>query len=84
MSAHRGLIHSLAWSAESSVLVSGGADSTVRIWDAKSAGGERTASMRAEGNGTGRGVNGDAVAGMERGGLPMSPGGAQWDEMNST
>ncbi len=39
MTGHTGSIYSLAFSAESSLLVSGGADWTVRCWDIKSAGG---------------------------------------------
>jgi transcription initiation factor TFIID subunit 5 len=83
MSGHRGAIQSLSWSAESSVLVSGGLDCTVKCWDVKSSGGERmVGSMRADG--TARGA-GDAMSSVnERGGLPMGPGEPQWDEMNST
>lgn len=33
MVGHTGPIHSLSFSAESTVLVSGGADATVRVWD---------------------------------------------------
>lgn len=33
MRGHRATIHSLSFSAESTVLVSGGADETVRVWD---------------------------------------------------
>jgi WD40 repeat protein len=39
MTGHTGSIYSLAFSAESSLLVSGGADWTVRCWDVKGAGG---------------------------------------------
>ncbi len=39
MTGHTASIYSLAFSAESTVLVSGGADWTVRCWDVKSAGG---------------------------------------------
>jgi transcription initiation factor TFIID subunit 5 len=39
MTGHTASVYSLAFSAESSVLVSGGADWTVRCWDVKSAGG---------------------------------------------
>jgi transcription initiation factor TFIID subunit 5 len=39
MTGHTASVYSLAFSAESSVLVSGGADWTVRCWDIKSAGG---------------------------------------------
>jgi len=39
MTGHTASVYSLAFSAESSVLVSGGADWTVRCWDVKSSGG---------------------------------------------
>jgi transcription initiation factor TFIID subunit 5 len=39
MMGHTASIYSLAFSAESSLLVSGGADCTVRCWDVKNAGG---------------------------------------------
>lgn len=39
MTGHTSSIYSLAFSAESSMLVSGGADWTLRCWDVKSAGG---------------------------------------------
>lgn len=39
MAGHTATIHSLDFSQESSVLVSGGADWTVRCWDVKSPGG---------------------------------------------
>jgi len=42
MTGHTSSIYSLAFSAESSLLVSGGADWTVRCWDVKGAGGTRT------------------------------------------
>lgn len=82
MKGHKAAIHSLSFSAESSVLVSGSADSTVRVWDAKSAGGERgSSSARANGSGvTGAdndGPGGGSRMGNERGGLPMGPG--DWD-----
>jgi transcription initiation factor TFIID subunit 5 len=44
MTGHTGLVHSLAFSAESSVLVTGGADWTVRCWDVKGAGGRSLSS----------------------------------------
>lgn len=44
MTGHASSIYSLAFSAESSLLVSGGADWTVRCWDVKGAGGARTSS----------------------------------------
>lgn len=42
MTGHTATIYSLAFSQETSVLVSGGADWTVRCWDVKSAGGLAT------------------------------------------
>lgn len=39
MTGHSASVYSLAFSAESSLLVSGSADCTVRCWDIKSAGG---------------------------------------------
>lgn len=39
MTGHTASIYSLAFSAESSLLVSGGADWSVRCWDVKGAGG---------------------------------------------
>jgi len=39
MTGHTGPIYSLGFSAESTMLVSGGADWTVRCWDVKHAGG---------------------------------------------
>jgi len=44
MTGHTATIYSLAFSQETSVLVSGGADWTVRCWDVKSAGGLMTKS----------------------------------------
>jgi transcription initiation factor TFIID subunit 5 len=41
MGGHTAAIYSLAFSEESSLLVSGGADWTVRCWDVKSPGGPR-------------------------------------------
>jgi len=41
MTGHSGSIYSLAFSQESSLLVSGGADWTVRCWDVKGAGGPK-------------------------------------------
>jgi transcription initiation factor TFIID subunit 5 len=41
MTGHTASVYSLAFSAESSLLVSGGADWTVRCWDVKGAGGAR-------------------------------------------
>lgn len=55
MTGHTAAIYSLAFSAESSLLVSGGADWTVRCWDVKSAGGLPN---KARENGGVNGVNG--------------------------
>lgn len=46
MTGHTSSIYSLAFSAESSLLMSGGADWTVRAWDVKGTGGPRTKSMK--------------------------------------
>jgi transcription initiation factor TFIID subunit 5 len=46
MSGHTSSVHSLAFSAESNVLVSGSADCTVRVWDVD-------ASKRGDGSGSG-------------------------------
>lgn len=56
MTGHTASIYSLAFSAESSLLVSGGADWTVRCWDVKSAGGLPT---KARENGVTNGVSGN-------------------------
>ena len=55
MLGHTASVYSLAFSAESSLLVSGGADWTVRCWDTKSAGGLLSKSRE---NGAVNGVNG--------------------------
>lgn len=75
MIGHRAPINSLSFSAESSVLVSGSADCTVRCWDVKFAGGERT---RAEAEGRRGGGAGVDLAGTGR--IPMGPGEVGWDE----
>lgn len=46
MTGHTSSIYSLAFSAESSLLVSGGADWTVRCWDVKGLGGLRVKSQK--------------------------------------
>lgn len=58
MTGHTASIYSLAFSEESSLLVSGGADWTVRCWDVKSPGG--SAKHRENGSMS----NGDSVATM--------------------
>ena len=55
MMGHTASIYSLAFSEESSLLVSGGADWTVRCWDVKSPGGS---AAKPRENGLG---NGDSV-----------------------
>lgn len=49
MMGHNASVYSLAFSAESSLLVSGGADWTVRCWDVKSAGGTKNHKPRENG-----------------------------------
>lgn len=78
MTGHQGQITSLSFSAESSVLVSGSLDSTVRCWDVKSAGGEKSSSMRDEGDATRRGSG--TVNHVEAGELPLGPGRDTWEE----
>lgn len=72
MQGHKGPINSLSFSAESSVLVSGSADCTVRVWDVKSAGGERAASSARAGATSGGG--GGAGAGTGVGGAAGTGG----------
>ena len=61
MTGHTSSIYSLAFSAESSLLVSGGADWTVRSWDVKGSGGPR---MKPQRNGA---INGRSYADEETG-----------------
>lgn len=75
MTGHQGAITSLSFSAESSVLVSGGLDSTVRCWDVKSAGGTKSSSMRQEGESAARRSSGQ-VNNVELGSIPMGDGDA--------
>lgn len=59
MLGHTASIYSLAFSAESSMLVSGGADWTVRCWDVKAPGGLAEKDKSKEnGVASGAGVNG--------------------------
>lgn len=61
MTGHTSSIYSLAFSAESTLLVSGGADWTVRTWDVKAAGGQKAKAQQQKngvvvnGNGSGAG-----------------------------
>lgn len=86
MTGHTSAITSLSFSAESSVLVSGGLDSTVRCWDVKSAGGERPSALSVAAN---RGAGGDTegrqrvsstLGGESHGALPMGQSENGWDE----
>lgn len=61
MLGHTASIYSLAFSAESALLVSGGADWTVRCWDVKGAGGLASKSRE---NGAVNGINGTATNGI--------------------
>ena len=64
MTGHTASIYSLAFSAESNLLVSGGADWTVKCWDVKSAGGPPNKSQP---NGTGmNGISDDPVNGLPK------------------
>lgn len=78
MTGHKARIQTLSFSAESSLLVSGGLDCTVRCWDVKSAGGERVSADGMDGmrRTTGNGIN---AVGTEHGELPMGPGESSWD-----
>ena len=78
MTGHQGHITSLSFSAESSVLVSSGLDSTVRCWDVKSAGGEKSSSMRDEADASKRASG--LVNNVEMGELPLGPGRDTWEE----
>ena len=78
MTGHKAPIQTLSFSAESSLLVSGSLDCTVRCWDAKSAGGERVSVDGMDGMRRTAGNGLDAV-GMEQGELPMGPGQSSWD-----
>ncbi|KAG8811049.1 Transcription initiation factor TFIID subunit 5 [Serendipita sp. 399] len=60
MTGHTATIYSLAFSQETSVLVSGGADWTVRCWDVKSSGGLATKSSGAGEDAGGAGASTDA------------------------
>ena len=85
MTGHSGPITSLSFSAESSVLVSGSLDSTVRCWDIKSAGGEKSTSMRSgsEHDASKRRAN-STVTGVESGELPLGGATQPWDGTEQT
>lgn len=85
MTGHSGPITSLSFSAESSVLVSGSLDSTVRCWDVKSAGGEKSTSMRSgsEHDASNRRAN-STVTGVEHGELPLGGAPQAWDGAKQT
>eukprot|EP00041_Stephanoeca_diplocostata_P035772 m.1273976 g.1273976 ORF g.1273976 m.1273976 type:complete len:159 (+) comp24756_c0_seq13:2268-2744(+) len=80
---HTDVIHSIAFSGEGSLLASGGADNTVRIWDVQSETGnplvENTASPEADGttagatNGTVGTLGGNPITSVER-----APGGTEF------
>ena len=78
MTGHKGPIQSLSFSAESSLLVSGSLDCTVRCWDTKSAGGERTTSRN--------GADGMVLANGAgtHGALPMGPSDSNWGDVDQT
>ena len=65
----KGGVWSLSWSVESSVLVSGGADMTVRVWDVmqKPGASGSDGAVKAEASGTGAGVAGSSAAGTAAG-----------------
>ena len=65
MLGHTASIYSLAFSAESSLLVSGGADWTVRCWDVKGAGGLPSKTRENGVNGLPNGVNGMVENGID-------------------
>ncbi|KAG8751796.1 Transcription initiation factor TFIID subunit 5 [Serendipita sp. 396] len=70
MTGHTATIYSLAFSQETSVLVSGGADWTVRCWDVKSSGGLATKS-----SGGGAGTGEDATIADANGFVKRTAGG---------
>lgn len=81
MTGHTASIYSLAFSAESSLLVSGGADWTVRCWDVKSGGGPPSKSQHGV-NGMTNGVNGSSDAG-ETGALTNGSGKDQEENLQT-
>lgn len=62
----RGGIWSLDWSVESSVLVSGGADGTVRVWDVQPANPNSTDGRVIGEGGAGTKVDGGAAGGQQK------------------
>lgn len=71
MTGHTSSVYSLAFSAESTLLVSGSADWTVRTWDVKAAGGLKAKTQQK--NGAGAMVNGNGDGGGN-GGAGRGPG----------
>lgn len=69
MAGHTASVYSLAFSEESSMLVSGGADWTVRCWDVGAAGGPQSKAKEngvlTNGNGNAASTNGDAPSAKE-------------------
>lgn len=66
MAGHTASIYSLAFSAESNLLVSGGADWTVRCWDVKGAGGLAGKSRENGVNGINGKANGDVASSRDQ------------------
>jgi len=86
MTGHTAPIQSLSFSAESSLLLSGSQDCTVRCWDVKSAGGPRSSNMnmRNDNNDSRRNQPTVDLTGGAGGTLPMGPGELSWEEMGQT
>jgi hypothetical protein len=88
MTGHTSSIHSLSFSAESSLLVSGGADCTVRVWDVKSSAQEADGvfggpPVKESAVATRRSSKAGPVAGSTLGELPMNDVPAGDDPLNA-
>lgn len=88
MTGHTSSIHSLSFSAESSLLVSGGADCTVRVWDVKSSAQEAEGlfggpPVKENAVATRRSSKVGPVAGTTLGELPMNDVPAGDDPLNA-
>lgn len=88
MTGHTSSIHSLSFSAESSLLVSGGADCTVRVWDVKSSAQEADGvfgapAAKESAVATRRSSKIGPVAGTTLGELPMNDVSAADDALNA-